>query len=1019
MLSFTLLNQAKILKDNTPLSQFRSQKEAALLIYLAHMGETHPREFIAELLWESSTTKQSLTNLRTALARLKKQVGEDVLIITRKTIGIAPNKIDRVDSTHLLETISATSAIDTAEKAKKLQTALEAYQGEFLANFSVTKAGQFNQWVIFTREEIRRQIDAAYEKLAQFAIATEDHEYGLAIADRWLSVDRLNESAHSLRIRLLVATDKGREAVSEYHNFTDLLQAELGVEPPESLSDLVREIQPPPTDINRAKRGARHNLPPTYDQFFGRQNDRQEIHTRLDQPWCRLVTLVGQGGTGKTRFATTLARSRLGQYRDGVWFIELANLDSEDDDLAETIAVEIAIGLDLRLSGSDTPIEQLLNHLQYKQMLLVLDNFEHVLIGKQLVLNIIQRCEQVQILATSREALRLRPEWAFPLSGLTYPTNGDEDEPATAVQLFVARRAQQQWDELDADELTAVRKICRIVEGLPLAIELAAALTRYDSCQEIAERLKDGFDALKATLDDVPDRHRGLYTVFEMSWQTLTPTLQQRLTRLAYFRGGFDKTAVSQIADTTPQHLTALAEKSLLTFNRTNKRYRLHPVIQAYAEELRAPFDKTPQKHADYFLNLLAEHSQPLQKDKPQDSMALLEPDLENIRLAWQTGLETEQADKLLNGLTSLSIIYQLRGWALEGETVMRTTVETAVLWEEPSLSLATRAGLEQARFQNRLGRYHPAIQTLKISLSRAEKINDQWAEGMAYVWWGESLWRLGKYELAKDKINLALAIANNIGDSLIYAWGHHQLGVIFDIQSKFDLALKHIEKACFTWEELNNTQALSGSLNSRGIIFHNLGDSSNAKSSLERALELCDQFSDRFRKSHLINNLSLLATKQEDFSGAIYYLTLGLQLASEIGNQRMVGTIHANLARNYNFLGEYSSAEKHVEQGIRISKATGDQQSYIEGMLALAKTKQHLAEFIEVQSILQEVLEICKAQNLKGFELETLLFLIEIIAKYDKSEAKGLYNDAKLLANELPNPDLLERTISIKALLN
>ncbi len=213
---------------------------------------------------------------------------------------------------------------------------------------------------------------------------------------------------------------------------------------------------------------------------------------------------------GKTRLATTIARSRLGRYRDGVWLVELAEIDPDDEDVAEAIAAEIATVLNLRLTGPARPVDQLLEHLRQKQMLLVLDNFEHLLGGVQSVLEIVQRCNAVQLLVTSRETLRIRAEWKFVLAGLDYPATDADELPSDVVELFLARHTQQQRRTLSADEFTAIRRICRMVEGLPLAIELAAGLCRHATPRQIADELRNGFDALKTSLRDVLLRHRSL-----------------------------------------------------------------------------------------------------------------------------------------------------------------------------------------------------------------------------------------------------------------------------------------------------------------------------------------------------------------------------------------------------------------------------------------------------------------------------------------------------------------------------
>ena len=450
MLSFTFLGQTVLFKNGAPLSNFRSQKEAALLIYLAHSGQTQQREFLAELLWDSSSTKQALSNLRTALARLRKQVDTD-LVVTRKTLSLSPESLQQVDSANLLQTLAATGPTDSEAKAQALLKALARYQGTFLADFHLSDAPRFEEWVIATREQIHRQVMVAFNKLAQFAQSSGNSELGIGIAQRWLRADALNEVAHTLLIRLQIQQGNVREAMAHYTHAANLLKTELDIEPSAEMRALIEEVRPKTSNFPRPTSSVRHNLPIAHDQFFGRKTAQQEIHTRLDQPWCRLVTITGQGGMGKTRLGSTIARSRLSQYPDGVWLVELENIDEDDEDIAEAIAVEIAIVLDMRLTGSAPPVEQLLTHLQHKQMLLLLDNFEHLLEGVQLVLDIVQRCEQVQLIVTSREALRIRAEWAIALTGLGYPGSSSDGVQSEAVELFVARQAQQRRGELAED----------------------------------------------------------------------------------------------------------------------------------------------------------------------------------------------------------------------------------------------------------------------------------------------------------------------------------------------------------------------------------------------------------------------------------------------------------------------------------------------------------------------------------------------------------------------------------------
>ena len=1039
MLSFSLLAQVTLYKDGTPLSRFRSQKELALLIYLAHTGQTFQREFIADFLWDGRSTAQTLSNLRTVLARLRKQVGE-TLLITRKSLALAPESRSQVDSAVLLQTLDSIKQIDSAEDAAALQQALDTYQGDFLAGFHLPDAQQFNEWMVVTREHIHRQVTCAYDKLGQYALSIKDAEYGIAIAHAWLQVDRLDEAAYMLLIQMLIESSKVREAVAQYEQYADLLHAELGITPPAEMKALLRDVWPQrsmpahPTPAhqspahwspahrapqNQTATAVAHNIPPAYDQFFGREIVQQEIHNRLDQPWCRLVTITGLGGVGKTRLATTIARHRISQYADGVWLVELADIDADDDSLAEAIVVEIATAVDLRLSGAQTPAEQLLTHLQHKQMLLVLDNFEHLLGGMQIVLDLLQRCEHVQMIVTSREPLQIRAEWTIALNGLDCPTGETEKMASDALGMFAARHAQRQWGTISTDDQAAIHTICRAVEGLPLAIELAAALTASTTPRAIADSLRDGYDALKTSLRDVPQRHRGLHIVFDMSWRMLAQELQQQLARLSRFRGGFTETAAFQIAEADAQHLDALCRKSLLTHNAATDRYTFHPVIRAYAAEKRLHADPTPQKHADYFLTLLAQHSEALQKDAPQHSVAVIQPDMENVHLAWQTGLDQRYAGLLSAALTSLSIYYQLRGLAYEAEAVMQTTGQAAAAWGADGMALATRAGLERARFQNRLGRYRPAIQTIHTALKWAAQCDDRWAVGMGHVLWGEALWRLGEYDASEEKLTHTLTIAQALDDTQLIGWCHHHLGVINDIQSRHATANDHLQQACTAWQTNGNAQALSNSLNSIGLICYHQGDLPAAQQAMEQALAICEQIDDRHRQSTLISNLSMISTEQGDYAGAHYYLQLGLNLATINGDLYVQGAIHNNLSKNYYRLGDLDAAETTLEQGMQILESIGDPTLRATAIFNLAEIRKGQGDPERAESLYRQALAIARRDNLQFTECEVLIGMAELVSKKNESEAGQYSAQAIALAESLQNPRLLERATGINHYLS
>lgn len=1022
MLTFTLLGQVAIAKDGEPLAWFRSQKEVALLTYLAHTGQTHQREMLAELLWEGSrSTKQALTNLRTAIARLRKQVGA-ALVVTRKTLALAPESWQKTDSVQLLAMLTEIGELDSAEKATALQNILDTYQGNFLANFHLENTPQFNQWIDLTREQIRRQVVLGYRKLARYALSAGEIEHGLAVTQRWLEIDALDEDAHTLLIRLHIKNNNASAAVTHYSHVVDLLKTQLDVVPSTEMTALIEGIRqthsrPKSAPLQRTPSTIRHNLPVEYDQFFGRKHVQTEIHARLDQPWCRLVTIVGQGGAGKTRLATTIARSRLLNYPDGVWFVELADIDPDDPDVAEAIAIEIATILDLRLTGAATPIEQLLSYLQHKQLLLVLDNIEHLLDGVQIVLDILRRCDKVQLLVTTRELLGLRAEWAIDLVGLSYPTSDADEVAYDAIDLFMARQAQQRRGAVSAETLIAIRQICRMVEGLPLAIELAAALTRYATPQVVAARLRNDFGALATSLRDVPQRHRSLQVVFEMSWQTLSPELQVRLTRLSIFRGGFTSEAAQQIADVSDQHLAALRDKSLVAYDGASGRYSLHEVVRQFSAEKRPFHDSTPNKHADYYLSLLAQHTEPLQKDTPQHAVAIIAPDIDNVRLAWETGLAERMTTQLSAALMSLSVYYQLRGLAHEAQATMHTTYKTALA--QGATHLATRSALEKARFQNRLGQSVLAAQTARAALRLAEQCRDRWAEGMGHVLWAEALWRRGRYDSAEKKLNHALNIANNIDSTELIGWCQHHLGIVKDIQSRSLDALDHLQHAVAAWTTLNNAQSLIGTLNSICIVNQRQGDLLSAQQAGEQAYALCQQINDRYREATIVNSLSNITAEQGDSAGTQYYLQLALELAKPTGDIPTLSNIYHNIGRAFISQRDYDLASENLQKGLQLAQLIDNLQIQASAYLNLAELARKQGNVKKAHHLYEESSAIARQNNLYNIGCQALIGLAELLSQVNQQKAQAYSAEAVDLAHTLQNPKILERATAIDHYLN
>ncbi|MCP4589222.1 MAG: hypothetical protein GY842_00620, partial [bacterium] len=341
-----------------------------------------------------------------------------------------------------------------------------------------------------------------------------------------------------------------------------------------------------------------NNLPVQPTPFVGREAVLAEIAGRLHDPDCRLLTLLGPGGSGKTRLALETGAAQLDNYSHGVWFVPLAALQSVDA-IVPTVARALGFSFYADAGGSagPDPQQQLLDYLRQKTMLIIMDNYEHLLSplnppmggtkGGDLVTDILKTAPDVKVLATSRARLNVQGEQLFPVAGMNFPAKDTLEQAAqySAIKLFLgsARRVQPDF-ELTPANLADVARICRLVQGMPLGILLAAGWIEMLTPAEIAAEIGTSLDFLETDVRDVPARHRSMRAVFDHSWNLLTERERQVLHGLSVFRGGCTREAAQEITGASLRELMALVRKSLL-HRASGGRYEMHELLRQYSAE--------------------------------------------------------------------------------------------------------------------------------------------------------------------------------------------------------------------------------------------------------------------------------------------------------------------------------------------------------------------------------------------------------------------------------------------------
>lgn len=660
-LAIQLIGTPQFQLDHVPITAGR-RVVAALLAYLAVSGLEHPgqrfgREALAALFWTDYDPAKALANLRHTLWEVAQFIGEGWVNTDHETVYLKPDadlSLDVAQFRSLLEQASAQS--DPALRIPLLRQAAKLYRGDFLSGFSLRDGPGFNEWAIARAETLRREFASSLETLIEDYGTRNQASLAIPYAQRLIELDPLHEAAHRKLMRLYALTDQQAAAIQQYRALEKLLRKELNVDPQPETRELYkrirkREFEPVPGEERipgRETGKPKHNLPIHLTTFIGREKEIDAISKLISHN--RLVTLIGAGGIGKTRLALRTGQSLLSQYPDGVWYIPLESLT--DEDLVPQTVVSL---LEIPQVPEHSIVEALANELQRKNLLLILDNCEHVLDAcAQLAERLLKNCPGLYLLATSREALRLEGEAFYQLGPLAIPDPG-VTRPIEAlaqygsIRLFTERAKLVISDfALTNANIGTVVKICERLDGIPLAIELAAAHMDIFTLEELLSQLNRSFDLLVSEARSVLPRHQTMRTSIDWGWNLLSEPERMFIRHLSVFRGGWTLQAAQAIGETHSQKLTgALVKKSFVVVHRQDAqetRYRFHEVIRSYAQDklIEAGEEKTMRdRHLEYVLELSRQFEPALRGIDQDVWLERLFVEQDNIRAAMEWAART------------------------------------------------------------------------------------------------------------------------------------------------------------------------------------------------------------------------------------------------------------------------------------------------------------------------------------------------------------------------------------------
>jgi predicted ATPase/class 3 adenylate cyclase/tetratricopeptide (TPR) repeat protein len=799
--------------------------------------------------------------------------------------------------------------------------------------------------------KVRMGIHTGHGELREGVLGTRDY----AVSHTLNRVARIRSAEHGGQVLVSLAT---AELLGDYlpqdTTLRDLGEHSLkGLARPEHIfqvvvPDLAADF-PPLVSQSRL----RHNLPAQPTPFIDREAELAELARLLADPDVRLLTIFGAGGMGKTRLALEAGAAQLDRFEHGVYIVSLAPLRSVDV-IVSTVAE--ALGFAFYTAPGNgremEPRQQLLDYLRRKRMLLIMDNFEHLLDGVGLVSDILRTAPGVKVLTTSRVRLNVGGEQRFHLAGMAFPDMEPPEDAAeySAVKLFLqsARRARPGFD-LEADDLKYIARICRLVGGMPLGIRLAAAWVAMLTPEEIAAEIGQGLDLLATDLSDVPERQRSVRAVLDHTWNLLTGREREVYMGLSVFRGGFTREAIQEVTRASLRELMALVDKSLLHRAPTG-RYEVHEMLQGYAEE---KLDQEPaageaarDHHCAYYTAALQGWEADLKGPRQRAALAEMDAEIKNARAAWEWAAEQKQVERLDRATEGLCLYYWRRSRFLEGEAACRIaegtlaaslSLDGAGSPDRRPMGAGNRAPRPQAEglrvwakvlawqgfFNFWLGRRELDGQLLQQSLDLLEApalaAQDTRGEKAFVLFWTGRIRHQYDYEGARWLFEQSLASYRAQGDRWWTAYVLRNLGTSAHQSGSYGEAKKRYKESIALGQSLGDQMGIADSLFESGVTSRAQGQLEEAEGLYRESFAICQEMDDRTGIADGLGYLGEVHVQRGNFAEGCSSLEESLAICDDLGLPRGLAKAYVTLGEAQAHLGQYEQARAFAQTGLTL----------------------------------------------------------------------------------------------------
>jgi predicted ATPase/DNA-binding SARP family transcriptional activator len=972
VLSIRLLGSFRLDYQEQALNTINTDRLQSLLAYLLiHRDAPVPRQHLAFLFWPDSSEAQARTNLRNLLHKLRAALpqADRYLVIDQQTMQWQSSAPFRLDVDDFLSLAGRSASISD------LKAAVQLYGGDFMRDC-------YEDWVQSTRESLRHTYLVTLETLLGLLAESKRFQEALQYGQILLRHEPTREETYRDLMRLYAQSGDRASVSRTYRTCVTVLERELGVEPGPATVQAYETFRAQATIWTFTPEGPdrfatellHHNLPVSLTTFIGRAHELEQVSTLLTKQ--RFVTLSGPGGIGKTRLALAAVWSMLSQYRDGIFLVDLASID-QPGMVTATIADTLRATDQIRAAGLDG----LVNLLRDQNLLLVLDNCEHLTeeVG-EISLALLQACPELSLLATSREVLNVYGETVWPVPALPTPTVIEplELQDSTAktqslranesVELFIERALSTLPTFQPAPEtLLEIGEICRQLEGMPLAIELAAARVKTLTVHQILQRLDNMLDFLKASSMTALPRHRTMAAVIDWSYDMLTVPERELFARLSVFSGDFSLQAAEQICQGEGiregqilELLASLVDKSLVGTLPTlpEARFRLHEIARQYArQKLEEPeFLRYWQyRHLEYFVQLAEEAEPKLRGTDQLEWLNRLDLEQENLRAALHMTLERDNtvgpryADQAVRLVSALWWFWFIRGHFSEGRR-----------WAERVL-----AYLEQ---------HNPASAVLGKVLYVAASF----------------CFYQGDIPRATDLSQKSLSICETQQDAFGEVFSYHRLGQL-SIPRDPAQANQYLSQGLKIAIQIEDTWLITNMRMDLGRLAITTGNQEGAMQQYRQALEIARQCGDKLLIMYCLANLTIPLLQQGQLQQAAMLAEESLSLSQMLGARRGIAFALSLLGRIALQEKLYPRAGELIKGSLQLLWSTRDRDSVIETLVHLVDFEAKRGNF-EIATRILAACEVALRDFPAGYRLPNQSLFDQLVETLQARLEPGIF---------------------------